>query len=216
MDGAAILARVTEELIAHYGDSSFETELRAARDAYCERRGRVFEDDEQWESFTRGFLEWYVVERPWRDSGVAPARLAAAEEGDSEKAAAMVSLFSSQRCLAQVESLTSSGLEIVDLVGGAGFAVEEARSLVGMQPGDVLELRVIGFQGHVCLGRTFLFHPPGTVSAICDLIDLMRGEGRSRADIIDHMASLRSRSRSYRHVSPIRIYESNGLLDGTP
>ncbi len=215
MSGIATLALCTEELIARYGDSQYDAELRLAKASYSDRRGRVFEDDEHWERFTRGLLEWYVVERPWGDTGLAPAHLAQRDEGDEETRIALHALASSQRCLAEIHAVRKGEMLVVDLVGGAEFAVREERSLVGLEKGDVVELRLIGFRGQVSLGRTFLFHPAGTAPAISSIISSMHRQGASRADIIDHMAHLRSRSQNYRHVPPLRIYESNGELAST-
>lgn len=212
MSGVAILSRCTEALIERYGKSEFDDELRRAKDSYSERRGRVFEDDEQWERFTKGFLEWYVVERHWRDTGLAPAQLAQRDEDDVQMQAALCALGSSQRCLTEILAVKKGQMVVLDLVGGAEFLVREERSLVGLEKGDVVEIRLFGFEDAVSLGRTFLFHPAGTAAAIAGIIQSMRRQSASRADIIDHMALLRSRSQSYRHVSPIRIYESNGEL----
>ncbi len=212
MTGVATLSRCTEALIARYGNSEFDDELRLAKHSYSERRGRVFEDDEQWERFTRGFLEWYVVERPWRDTGLAPAVLAQRDEEDLRSLGALRALASSQRCLAEIHAVKKGEMVVLDLVGGAEFLVQEERSLIGLEVGDVVEIRLLGFEGMISLGRTFLFHPTGTAAAIAKIIVMMRKQSASRADIIDHMALLRSRSQSYRHVSPIRIYESNGEL----
>jgi hypothetical protein len=212
MSGVAILSRCTEALIERYGHSEYDDELRLAKDSYSERRGRVFEDDEQWERFTKGFLEWYVVERHWRDTGLAPAQLAQRDEDDAQRLAALRALGCSQRCLTEILAVKKGQMVVLDLVGGAEFSVREERSLIGLEKGDVVEIRLFGFEDAVSLGRTFLFHPAGTATAIASIIQSMRRQSASRADIIDHMALLRSRSQSYRHVSPIRIYESNGEL----
>lgn len=216
MSAIATLGRETESLILRFGDHEFDKEVRAAREWYCQRRGRVFEEDEDWESFTRGFLEWYVVERPWLDTGCSPAALVANETQDQERAQALRALASSQRCLVEVCGLRKSGLQVLDLIGGARFEVNEERRLAGMQAGDMVELRLFGFQEQVCLGRSFLFHPDGTGAAIRASVQALRAKGGSRPDIIDHIALLRSRSRSYQHVSPIRIYEGKGLVAGEP
>lgn len=214
MSAIAILTREIESLIHRFGDSQFDGEVSAARDGYCERRGRVFEEDEDWENFTRGFLEWYVVERPWQERGVSPAAIVAEECEDAERAAALRALASSQRSLVEVSSIGKHGLQVVDLVGGARFSVSEDRQLAGVQVGNVVEMRLIGFQEEVFLGRSFLFHPEGTRDAIVSMTAAMREEGKSRAEIIDHLALLRSRSQSYRHVSPVRIYENPNLVAG--
>jgi hypothetical protein len=214
MSAIAILTREIESLILRFGDSKFDQEVSPARDGYCERRGRVFEEDEDWENFTRGFLEWYVVERPWLDQGVPPAGVVAAEIDDVERRAALQALVTSQRSLVEVCSIGRHGLQVLDLVGGARFAVTEDRSLVGVQVGNVVEMRLIGFQDEIHLGRSFLFHPEGTSHAIAAMATSMRQAGKSRSDIVDHVALLRSRARSYRHVSPIRIYENPSLVPG--
>ncbi len=212
MSGIAIVSRCTDAVISRYGASEHNAELSLAKDEYGARRGRVFEDDEQWESFTRGFLEWYVVERPWRDTGKPPTQLELASESEVERIAALKALTTSQRCLVEIQQLKNAHIDVVDLIGGAAFSVHEERSLAGLSKGDVVEVRLIGYGAEVSLGRTFLFHPPGTIGAIRKQIATMHGESASRTDIIDRLALLRSKSQSYRHVSPIRIYESNGAF----
>lgn len=212
--GIALLATLSAELIAKYGDTKFHGELTSARDEYGRRRGQVFEDEEHWENFTKGFLEWYVVEREFGNTGVAPARLGARAESDPLRAEGLHALASSQRSLVEITALGKGVVDVRDLFGGAQFAVAEERSLVGMTKGDVLEVRLIGFQERVWLGRLFLDHPVGTVDAINERLSEMREAGSSRADALDHMALLRSRTRSYRHVSALRIYQSNGDIAG--
>jgi hypothetical protein len=214
MSAKAILTREIESLIERFGDSQFDREVSAARDGYCERRGRVFEEDEDWENFTLGFLEWYVVEGHWQDTGLSPAAIVAKECQDPERVRALRALASSQRSLVNVVNVGKGGLQVIDLVGGARFSVSEERALAGIRVGNVVELRLIGFEDAVRIGNSILFHPEGTKSAIETMAGSMRAAGKSRAEIIDHLALLRSRSRSYRHVSPVRIYENPSLVAG--
>lgn len=211
MSNLALLAKVADSLISRYGNHEHNEEVTCARDLYCERRGRVFEEDEQWERFSRAFLEWFVVERPWRETGLSPAQIEAKQESDETQARALRAWCGSQRCIAEILSVGTSGVDIVDLVGGAEFHVTEERSLAGMNRGDIVELRVVGLDDSVYLGRTFLYHPTDTRSAIESIVTSMREQGEGRGAIIDHVAGLRSRARSYRHVAPIRIYEDGGL-----
>ncbi len=212
MSSVAILSTKCSALIARFGAHEHDDEVTLARDAYSLKRGRIFEDDEQWESFSSAFLEWYVTERKWRDTGLSPAQIAAKEATELSDAAALLALARGQRALVKIEKLGKNSIQLVDLIGGAWFSVIEERSLVGMNVGDVVELRLFGFMGEVSLGRTFLYHPPSVLSAITERISIMKSEGSSRSEIIDHLAGLRLRSRSYKHVSPIRMYESNGQL----
>ncbi len=214
MSAIAILTREIESLIHRFGDSQFDDEVSSARDGYCDRRGRVFEEDEDWENFTKGFLEWYVVERPWQDKDVPPAALVCAEIEDTGRRAALRALVASQRSLVEVCRMGRLGLQVTDLIGGARFAVTENRDLAGLQVGNVVEMRLIGFQDEIHLGRSFVFHPEGTSAAISAMASSMRQAGKKRSDIIDHLCLLRSRALSYGHVSPIRIYENPSLVPG--
>ena len=214
MSRIASLTRELDALIQRYGASVYDEEASLARDGYCERRGRVFEEEEDWENFTQGFLEWYVVERPWQGGRLSPAALVAAELGDGERKQTLRALASSQRCLVVVERIGKRHLDVVDLVGGAHFRVPEERHLAGFEVGNAVEMRLIGFEGQVHLGRSLLFHPKGTLEAISSTVDSMIGEGQGRSEIIDSIALLRSRAGSYPHVSPVRIYQDPGIVAG--
>lgn len=190
-----------------FGNAGYEEALREGRAQYETRRGRVFEDENNWESFTQGFLEWFVLERDWGETCRAAVWTACEEEEDKDLREAMAALGSSQRCLAEVLRVDEDGLSIIDHIGGARFLIAEERKLRGIAEGDLVELRVVGFADRVLLGRGFLFHPPGTRSAILDLIETLRDRGESREVILDELALRKSRSRNYRHLSPLRAYQ---------
>ena len=158
-DSASLLGRLADGLISRYGEHRYDDELTLARDLYCERRGRVFEDDAEWERFSSAFLEWYVTERPWRDTGKVPAMLAAADEEDERHRAGLLAWAHGQRGLALILGLVPGGVEVRDLVGGAHFLVAEERNLAGVDVGDVVEVRLVGFEEQVHFGRTFVYHP---------------------------------------------------------
>ncbi len=95
-----------------------------------------------------------------------------------------------------------------DLCRGGVFDVAEKRSLYGVEPGDVAEVRLIGFEGQVRFGRTFIYHPTGTASAIEERVAQLRDQGRDPEEIVDHCAALRLRTERYRHVDPVRLYRA--------
>jgi hypothetical protein len=115
----------------------------------------------------------------------------------------------SQRSLAQIQELRQGRVRLVDLIGGASFDVVEDRNLYGVERGDVVEVRLVGFAGAVYFGRTFVYHPKGTASAIRRRVGDLLAKNKSRADILDALATLRIRCERYRHVSALRIYESD-------
>jgi len=205
---AAILGEVLDALVAACAAPELADDLVAARAAWEERRGRVFEDEELWEAWSQAFLDWYVIERPRGDGGVAPVVEALRREGDPLRAAALRALITSQRSIFEVVGLRPGAVALRDLLGGAEFLVHEKRALHGVSPGDVAELRLVGFGGEVLFGRTFVYHPTGTREAILGHTRRILDAGGDRQQVMDMIASLRVRCERYKHVSPLRVYEN--------
>ena len=203
----AYLYEVIDAVIADFAGDAHSEEVGGARKYYEDRRGRVFEDEELWERWTQAFLEWYAVERP-QASGAPPVLLYADRTDDARRARAARAWATSHRSLFEVRELNQGRVELLDLLGGGLFSVAEKRALVGVSPGDVAEMRLIGFADEVVFGRTFCFHPPGTRAAILRHNERIRTGGGTRRDVIDYCASLRIRYERYRHVAPERLYES--------
>jgi hypothetical protein len=205
---AARLDDVLERLIAeHTGDTAA---VIAARHEYEDRRGRVFQEEELWERWSAAFVEWFVVERVASGAQVPPAAASlrrARDDGRDDDARAIRAWLTSQRSLFEVRALRADRVELLDLLGGALISVAEQRSMHGVSPGDVAELRVIGFDGDVHFGRTFVFHPRGARETILAHARRIVGTGGDRRAVLDHCAALRVKVERYRHMSPARVYE---------
>lgn len=229
----AALDRLTAE---HTGDTAT---VLAARQEYEERRGKVHEDEDLWERWSAAFVEWFVIERVGaspdgaagdsvqvsgrlgRPSGASrelpPAARSlrrARDEGDADTAAVIAALLRSHRSLFEVRELGAQRVEVLDLLGGGAFSVVEPRAMHGVEVGDVVELRLVGWEGQVWFGRTFVFHPKDARAAILDHARALLARGQSRRDVIDHVAALRVRVNRYRHVAPARVYELGSRIGG--
>lgn len=213
---AVLLDQVTEELYARHTANA--EQAAAGRREYEERRGRVHQDDELWEQWSAAFVEWFVVERVAPGHAVPLAALSYRElpAGDP-RADAMRALVTSQRSLFEVRGLASGKpggrtIELLDLLGGAAFQVDEQRALHGVEVGDVAELRLIGIGKEVRFGRTFIYHPKAARGAIVERARSLLGKGASRRDVIDQIAQLRVQVTRYRHMPAARVYELGSRL----
>lgn len=206
--GDALLYLVADDLFHQIGVDDSTGELAGARELYEERRGRVRQDEELWEPWTQAFLEWFAFEWGGPDGGGPPARQALAGEEDTRRAAALRAWLRSQRALVAIGQQRPGRVRVRDLCRGALFDVSEPRALLGVETGDVVEVRLIGFEGQVRFGRTFLYHPTGTSEAIEERVAQLREQGRTTEDILDHCAHLRLRTDRYRHVDPVRLYRA--------
>lgn len=212
MSAAALLEQVTEELYAaHTVDAEAASQ---ARREYEERRGKVHQDDELWEPWSAAFVEWLVVERVAPGEKLPAAAKSYAKLGpDDPKGAAVRALLTSQRSLFEVRGM-KKGVELLDLLGGAVFHVDEQRALHGVEVGDVAELRLVGIAGEVRFGRTFIYHPKTARGAIVERARAMLAKGSTRRDVIDHIAQLRVQVTRYRHMAPARVYELGSRIVG--
>ncbi|HET9624228.1 MAG TPA: hypothetical protein VFP84_22800 [Kofleriaceae bacterium] len=215
MTTAALLDEVIETLYArHTADSDAAA---AARHDYEERRGKVHQEDELWEAWSAAFVEWFVVERVPAGDSVPPAAhtwRALSAAGDP-RAELVRALLTSQRSLFEVRAMARGRIELLDLLGGAAFVVDEQRALHGVEVGDVAELRLVGHvSGEVLFGRTFIYHPKAARAAIVERARAMLGQGASRRDVIDHVAQLRVNVTRYRHMPVARVYELGSRIMG--
>jgi hypothetical protein len=212
VSAAALLEQVTEELYAkHTADVETAT---VARREYEERRGKVHQDDELWEPWSAAFVEWLVVERVAPGEKLPVAATSYADLGHEDpRGAAVRALITSQRSLFEVRAM-KKGVELLDLLGGAVFHVDEQRALHGVELGDVAELRLVGIGGEVRFGRTFIYHPKTARGAIVERARAMLAKGSTRRDVIDHIAQLRVQVTRYRHMAPARVYELGSRIIG--
>lgn len=208
----ARIERVLEKLIAEH--TADPAKAAAARAQYEGRRGKVHQDDELWEAWSAAFVEWLVVERVDEGSaeggdegGQVPAMRSLAALAEDEREVA-IALLTSHRSLFEVRAMGQGRVELLDLLGGGEFSVCEPRALVGVEEGDVAELRLVGIDDDVYFGRTFIYHPRDARGAIVEQASAMLAKQASRRDVIDRMAALRVQLTRYRHVPAARVYEN--------
>lgn len=205
---ASLLVSVFDEVLERCGEVESDEVMAAVRAEFDERRGRVFEDEPEWETRTRMFLEWFAIERRDPRRGATPVAAAWEVEADPRRRAALAAWGRSFRCLAEFVSLSGGAIEIVDLLGGAHIEIDERRGLPGVEVGDIAEVRVVAFEDRVRFGAAFLWHPPGIRRPLVAHVDAMRAAGSSRESILDFASSLKVRSLRYKHVPPVKVYES--------
>jgi len=214
MTTAALLDEVIETLYARH--TTDPEAASSARREYEDRRGKVHQEDELWEPWSAAFVEWYVVERVPPGERHPPAvatyrELAAAGDPRAVVARALVT---SQRSLFEIRAMARGQVELLDLLGGAVFHVDEQRALHGVEIGHVAELRLVGIAGEIQFGRTFIYHAKAARAAIVERARGMLAGGSSRRDVIDHIAQLRVQVTRYRHMPVARVYELGARIMG--
>jgi hypothetical protein len=207
-----MIYRLLDQLAERYGDGPNKIEAMRAREEYFERAGKVFDDDaELFDGRMAAFLEWYVIERPFK--GGPPPVVQALErdaglDADARRAAAM--LATSHRSLFELYGKADGVVDVEDVIGGARFAVSERRSTVGFAPGDLFEGRLIWDGQAVIFGRTFLFHPPDAREIALDWVEGALERGVGRDEILFQLSRNHIRWHRYGHTGAVKIYKGDG------
>jgi hypothetical protein len=202
--------RQLDRLAERYSAGEHKIEAMRAREEYFERAGKVFDDDaELFEGRMASFLEWYVLERPFRGGPPPVVRLL-----DEDRALPAIErrelalLASSHRSLFELHAVADHVLDVEDIIGGARFAVIERRNTVAMQAGDLFEARVISDGLAVIFGKTFLFHPPDARAVALDWVEAAMERGQGREEILFHLSRQHIRWHRYGHIGAAKIYRS--------
>jgi hypothetical protein len=193
-----------------------EDELVRAREEWADKAGRVFDDDALYEERTTAFLEWYALERPGSD-GKLPARRFLAEAHDQGGAPLdeldrswAHALATTHRSLFEVREVKEGEILMDDLVGGGAFAVTERRRLPGVEPSEILEVRLVAnpvTPPQILFTRAFQFHPREARPELKRHAELARKAGEARAELLFRLLRLHLKALRYQHVAADKIYK---------
>jgi hypothetical protein len=200
--------RQVDRLAERYSAGENKIEAMRAREEYFERAGKVFDDDaELFEGRMAAFLEWYVLERPFRGGAVPAVRmLDEAPSLSHEERRTLALVASSHRSLFELHKIDDRVLDVEDVLGGARFAVVERRNTVGFGPGDLFEARLFSDGASVVFGKTFIFHPADAREVALDWVDGALDRGVAHEEILFHLARRHIRWHRFGHIGAAKIY----------
>ena len=199
-----VIPACIDQVATQFADCPSEGEIQRARAEYDTRRGRIYDDDELFESHMASFLEWFVLERT-TDQGETPAVLALRKDA-AEQAELLRALAVSHRSLFEVSQQRPREVLLLDLIGDGRWRVDQEQPMDGLESGDILEGRLVPWQGRVVFGPVFCFHPRPARGCIMKLIEQDRREGALGPDLVFDLAEMRLRFSRFRNIAVDHIY----------
>lgn len=201
-----------EELIAWATPEEAKPDLLAARQEFFKKNGEVFDDERALEMRMAAFLEHYVCDRGApRLGGVTPARaryLEALEREGPERARAFRALTATVHGLFEVRKLSVGKVMLRGLFSHLDFEVPERRQLVGLREGDVLECRLVPFDGAWSFSTAWCFHPHQVAKAIRQHVQrLARTKGHDESAFVADCAHRALKAERYRQIAVEKIYD---------
>ncbi|HTN54193.1 MAG TPA: hypothetical protein VML50_17420 [Anaeromyxobacter sp.] len=190
-------------------------DVLAARREHFERHGEPHEEDRTYEARLNGMLDFYLYDfRPGGGAATTLERFVEAEGGSLglEERAAFRELGKSLHGLFEVRKIMDGRLRLRDLFAGGDHEVTERRQVVGLEKGDLLEARLLPFQGGLLFSGAFLYHPREAKKPIlAEVKRLRKAAGKGGTPDIGAFLALLSRMalklERYRNVRLESIYD---------
>jgi hypothetical protein len=209
------LAELHERLLSWASADPKEPLLLAARQEHFARYGEPHEEDQSYERRMNGMLEAYLFDyRPGPGAPTALERFLVAQANalSAEEAAAFRALGAHRHGLYEVRKLEPGTIRLRDAFTGEECDVTERRQVAGLARGDLLEARLMPFDGQLWFSGAFLYQPREARAFILSEVKrLKKAAGKlGRPDLEGLLAQLSRMSfklERYRNVRLESIYD---------
>jgi hypothetical protein len=207
--------QVHERLLSWATEGSRGADLLAAKQAHFAARGEPHEEDRSYEVRVNAMLDFYLFD--WRS---APGAASTLERFVAEVGAALPTgelavyqaLGGATHGLFEVRRITDGEVKVRDTFTGKDHRVTERRNVAGLEKGDLIEARLLPFQGALLFSGAFLYHPREARAAVlAEVKRLRKASGKhGRPDVpafLDQLARMAMKLERYRNVRLESIYD---------
>lgn len=206
-----------EQVVRFASEGPLDGELKRAKAEFVERTGDIFESDETFERRIAGFLEWYTLDRA-TSGGRRPIDLFVEKrqgEGiDAQELERLSGLLRTHLSLFEFRKAKNEHLMLTDLLNpdkkGAKVEVYERRKPAGLESGDILEARLVPYEGKLMFSEAVMVLPREGHKVIAKVAKKYRSsasDSMPRIDLLHRVAYFANRCERYKHVSAKRIFE---------
>ncbi len=171
--------KVFDCILERLSQGTAEAEIKKARGEFFVRIPDLREDDPCYESLMSCFLEWYVYERPLDGGTATPLQAYAGQvSAGGEERQTLREMASSLHSLFLVRKIDAEGTLLEEIFRRERLRISERRALVGLEPGQILETRIIPQGGKLFFsGNAFVVHPRAANSIILAAVEIHRLSG---------------------------------------
>ena len=171
------LQQLHERLLSWATAAPRDQDLLRAKKEHFERYGEPHEEDRSYEVRVNGMLDHYLYDfrprrRPARRSSGSSRRRAASLT--PEELAAYRALAENVHGLFEVRKIREGQVRLRDVFSGRDHDVTERRHVAGLEKDDLLEARLLPFEGELFFSGAFLYHAREARKAILAEVKRMR------------------------------------------
>jgi hypothetical protein len=214
------LQELHERLLSWASAPPREQELLRAKREHFERFGEPHEEDRSFELRVNGMLDAYLYDfRPTGGFGTTLERYVEAE-GPSlrpEEVAAFRALGQSVHGLFEVQKIREGKVRVRDVFTGKDHDVTERRQVAGLSEDDLIEARLLQYDGGLFFSGAFLWHPREARKPILAEVKRMRkavprGIGIDPRPFLARLSRMALKLERYRNVRFESIYDFSAEL----
>jgi hypothetical protein len=208
-----------EQVVRFASVGPLEEELKQAKAEFIARTGDLFESDGAFERRIQAFLEWYTLDRPTSIyGGKRPAELFVEHRrntgADAQELERLEGLTRTHLTLLEYKKAKEETLILTDILQHdkkkQKVQVYERRKPAGLASGDILEARLVPYDGKLMFSEAVLVLPREGFKVIAKVAKKYRAdmhETMPRTDLVHRVAYFANRCDRYKHVSPQRIFQ---------
>ncbi len=209
------LAQRHERLLSWATAEPRKGDLLVARKEHFAACGEPHEEDRSYEIRVNRMLDHYLYDfRPAAGAGTTLERFIEAEAASlgQDELQSFRDLAGNVHALFEVKKLGAAFVRLRDVFTGADHEVTERRQVAGLDKGDLLEARLLPYDGALYFSGAFLYHPREARKAILAEVKRLRkaaGKG-AQPDVKGFLAALAQMAlklERYRNVRLESIYD---------
>ena len=209
------LSELQEKLLGWATADARKEELLAARRYWFDRNGEPHEDDKSFETRMNGLLDYYLYDARPPGSSETTIEIFMTEMAPqltTDELGAYRELSKSLRSLFEVKKIRPGEVRLRDCFTDVQHDVTERRQMAGLVKGDLLEARLLPFEGKLFFSPAFLYHPQEVRKIVLNEIKRRKKEaGKGNLPDVEEFLATLSRMafklERYRNVNVESIYD---------
>lgn len=209
------LQELHERLLSWASAPPRDQDLLRAKREHFEQYGEPHEEDRSYEVRVNGMLDAYLYEhRPAGGFATTVERFVEAEGPSLTPAelAAYRDLARSVHGLFEVRKIRDGSIRLRDVFSGKDVDVTERRHVAGLDRDDLLEARLLPYEGAFYFSSAYLYHPREARKAILAEVKRMRkatpkGAEPEVAPFLARLSRMALKLERYRNVRLESIYD---------
>lgn len=211
-----------EQMVRFASEPPLADELQQAKAEFLHRTGDLFESDGAFERRIAAFLEWYVLDRPAQAvAGKRPVDVyVEKKQGEvasgaftAEDLTRIQNFATTRPSLFEFKRAKDEHMTLVDLLDTnkktAKVQVYERRKPAGLESGDILEARLVQYDGKLMFSEAIQVLPREgrkSILKICKRYKSEFAETMPRIALVHRVAFFANRCERYKHVAVAKIF----------